>query len=201
MDEGAQWIHVVNLDGAFGDDKGANSNALRNILKETTIRGVRVQFGGGLRSLADIQAALALGVSRVILGTIAVSNPDMLAEAVKHYGSDAIGIGIDTRDGLVRTHGWQKPVKINPVSLALQAKQSGIRIAVYTNIARDGAGTGVDIKGTTRLSKATGMTVIASGGIASMADIQRVKHAGLPGVIVGRALYEGAIDLKEALLC
>lgn len=201
MDAGAQWIHVVNLDGAFGGDQGVNTKALKSILKETAQRGVRVQFGGGLRTLTAIQVALDMGVSRVILGTIATSNPNMLAEAVACHGSDAIGIGIDARDGLVRIRGWQETVQLSPVALALQIKQSGIRIVVFTNIARDGAGTGIDIRGTTALAEATGLRVIASGGVASITDIQRVKESNLPGVIVGRALYEGVVDLKEALLC
>jgi phosphoribosylformimino-5-aminoimidazole carboxamide ribotide isomerase len=201
VDAGTSWIHVVNLDGAFGEDKFANNAALAKIVKVTSANGVKVQFGGGMRSMVDVKVALDLGVDRVILGTAAANDLDLVTKVIALHGSKAIGIGIDARDGYVRTHGWQETTRLTPVELGLQVKERGAQLLVFTNIARDGAGTGVDIPATLGLAVETGLDVIASGGVSSLDDICQVKGAGLPGVIIGRALYENQVDLKEALAC
>ena len=194
---GAQWLHVVNLDGAFGEDAAANHLALQPIIDV----GVRVQFGGGLRALADIEAALALGVERVVLGTVAVENEALVAQAIARFGAERIGVGLDVRDGRVRVRGWLQDAGLAPQTLATRLKRHGLTTVVYTNIARDGVGGGVDVTSTRQLAAASGLEVIASGGVASLADIRAVRTAGLAGVIIGRALYEGKIDLAEAIAC
>lgn len=200
---GAHWLHVVNLDGAFGDRDARNRDALGTILETVAAQGSagRVQFGGGLRSLDDVERVVSLGVDRAILGTVAIEAPDLVREAVARFGAEKVGVGIDARENQVRVRGWTKETSIDPVTLGQQLYRLGVRTIVYTNIARDGVGTGVDVAATRRLAKATGLRVIASGGVATLADVQHVRAAGLSGVIIGRALYEGQIDLKEALKC
>jgi len=200
---GARWLHVVNLDGAFGDQDTQNRKALAAILEATTTPGVEgcVQLGGGLRSLDDAARALSLGISRAILGTVAIEAPDLVGEAVARFGADRIAVGIDAREGQVRVHGWTQQTQIDPVTLGKKLYHLGVRTVIFTNIARDGVGGGVDIAATQHLAESTGLNVIASGGVASLADVRRVKTAGLNGVIIGRALYEGQIGLKEALQC
>jgi phosphoribosylformimino-5-aminoimidazole carboxamide ribotide isomerase len=206
---GAEWLHVVNLDGAFGfgEEADANAAALRNIL---TAVDVPVQFGGGLRSMADIEAALALGVARVVVGTAAISDPDLLRRALGRFGSQRIVVGIDTRDGIVATHGWQQASGVSALDLARRMKALGVTRIVYTDIARDGTLTGVNAAACAALAAATGsrpggqdrLAVIASGGVASLDDIRRVKAVeadGVEGVIVGKALYAGQVDLVQAL--
>lgn len=203
---GARWLHVVNLDGAFGDRDARNYDALDAILKAvatvgTPDREAHVQFGGGLRSLDDLERVISLGVSRVIVGTAAIEAPELVGEAVMYFGPDRIGVGIDARDHKVRVRGWIQEAQIDPVTLGEELYRLGVRNVVHTSIARDGVGRGVDVVASQRLAAATGLRVIASGGVASLQDVQRVRAAGLGGVIIGRALYEGQIDLKEALEC
>jgi phosphoribosylformimino-5-aminoimidazole carboxamide ribotide isomerase len=200
---GARWLHVVNLDGAFGDRDAENRKALTAILEATTTTGVEgcVQLGGGLRSLDDVARTLSLGVSRAILGTAAIEAPDLVGEAVARFGADRIAVGIDAREGQVRVHGWTQQTQLDPVTLGKRLYHLGVRTVVFTNIARDGVGGGVDVAATRHLAKATGLRVIASGGVSSLDDVRHVKAAGLGGVIIGRALYEGQVGLKEALQC
>jgi phosphoribosylformimino-5-aminoimidazole carboxamide ribotide isomerase len=203
LSAGARWLHVVNLDGAFGERDKANQKALRAVLQVAAEFGseARVQFGGGLRSLDDIARALSLDVGRAILGTAAIETPELVGEAVGRFGADRVAVGIDARDNRVRVRGWVEETQIDPVSLGKELYDHGLRTVVFTNIARDGIGTGMDLASTRRLADATGLDVIASGGVASLNDVARVRTAGLSGVIIGRALYEGQIDLKEALEC
>jgi phosphoribosylformimino-5-aminoimidazole carboxamide ribotide isomerase len=203
LSAGARWLHVVNLDGAFGDRDAANRAALTTILKVVIQAGSAegVQFGGGLRSLADVETIIALGVRRAILGTAAIEAQDLVKEAVAHFGPDRIAVAIDARDNQVRVRGWTQRAQVDPITLGEQLCDLSVRNVIFTNIARDGVGTGVDVESTRRLAEATGLSVIASGGVASLEDVQAVRTAGLSGVIVGRALYEGKIDLEEALQC
>jgi phosphoribosylformimino-5-aminoimidazole carboxamide ribotide isomerase len=200
---GAHWLHVVNLDGAFGDPDAKNRDALLSILKAAADAGGdrHVQLGGGLRSLNDVEHALTMGVSRAIIGTAAIETPQLVAEAVARFGAEQVGVGIDARNNKVRVRGWTRSVATDPVSLGADLVNRGVSTVVFTNIARDGVGTGVDVNGTRRLADKTGLSVIASGGVASLEDVRRVKDAGLSGVIIGRALYDGTIDLEEALKC
>jgi phosphoribosylformimino-5-aminoimidazole carboxamide ribotide isomerase len=193
---GASWLHVVNLDGAFGENDSENRAALESILK----LGVpKVQFGGGIRSLDMIDKALSLGVKRVVLGTIAIENPDVVADALKQFGVERIAVGIDARDGLVRVRGWKNNSGISAIDLALQMRTLGLRTVIFTDISRDGLGSGLNIAATRELAEVSGLEVIASGGVHILEDVIAARDAGLSGVIIGRALYEGTIDLKEAL--
>jgi phosphoribosylformimino-5-aminoimidazole carboxamide ribotide isomerase len=199
---GAHWLHVVNLDGAFGDRDNRNQAALDAILAVVNKVGDgSVQFGGGLRSLDAVERALSHGVGRAILGTAAIEAPEMVEAAIARFGGERIGVGIDARDNRVRVRGWAQETGVDPATLGKSLHRLGVRTVVFTNIARDGVGSGVDVTATRLVAEATGLQVIASGGVASLEDVRRVKAAELAGVIVGRALYEGQIDLKEALEC
>ena len=195
LDAGATWLHVVNLDGAFGESDNVNLDALESILELEP----RVQFGGGMRSLDSIERVLDLGVSRAILGTIAIEQPDVIADTLRRFGAKRIAIGIDARDGLVRTRGWKEGSGIKAVDLALQMRTFGLDTVIFTDIRRDGLGSGLNIPSTRELAEQSGLDVIASGGVHTMEDVIAAKEAGLAGTIIGRALYEGTIDLKEAL--
>jgi phosphoribosylformimino-5-aminoimidazole carboxamide ribonucleotide (ProFAR) isomerase len=156
-------------------------------------------LGGGIRSLADVEAALNASAARVILGTAAVERPELVREAVVRFGAQAIAVGIDARGGHVRTRGWQADGGLAAIDLGRQIKAMGVEIVIHTDIAQDGLLSGVNAQASAELAQATGLWVIASGGVAGLEDIQRVRRAGLAGVIIGRALYEGQISLKEAL--
>ncbi len=192
---GANWLHVVNLDGAFGESGKTNQEALKRILAT----GLPVQFGGGLRDLASIRQALDLGVARVVLGTVAVENPTLVATALAEFGPEHIALGIDARDGIVQIRGWQTAAPLLAADLAQQWADQGGRRLIFTDIARDGVGTGINLAATVALAHTTGLQVIASGGVASLDDVRQVRQASLSGVIIGRALYEGHIRLEEAL--
>ncbi len=198
--QGAEWLHVVNLDGSFGEDSRPNLAALREILAAARGRA-SVQFGGGMRSIDGIEQILDLGVDRVIIGTAAVENPDLMVQTLRTFGPERVVLGIDARDGFVRVAGWEKATKVTPIALANRFIAHGLKTIIYTNVRRDGMETGVDIESTRELALATGLEVIASGGVGSLADIQKVKAAGLPGVVVGKALYEKNFRLSEAIRC
>lgn len=195
---GASWLHVVNLDGAF-DEKG---NVNWQVMPDLAAAGLPIQMGGGIRSLKDIAQALNRGAARVILGTMAVEEPDTVAEAVRFFGSQRIAVGIDAQDGYVRTHGWQNNTLLTPENLAMQMMALGVRTIIYTDISRDGVYAGVNIHSAAALAGATGLKVIASGGVAAIEDVQRAiahENEGISGLIIGRALYEGRVDLATAL--
>ena len=197
--EGAEWLHVVNLDGAFGDDTAENVRALGEILAAVTIP---VQFGGGLRNLASVQAAYARGVSRIVIGTGAIENPALLSDVLTRFGSETIAVGIDARDGMVATHGWRALSALPARELAIQVADRGITRVVYTDIARDGMLHGIDAEAAAGLARQSGLRVIASGGVATRRDVQALQEHeldGIEGVIIGQALYTGAIKLKEAI--
>jgi phosphoribosylformimino-5-aminoimidazole carboxamide ribotide isomerase len=196
---GARWLHVVNLDGAFSENDSANQLALRAILRAAKEFDAHIQFGGGMRSAPDIQRALDLGVSRVVLGTIAIRQPDVVREALQEFGAERISVGIDARDGLVHVSGWTDNSGISAVDLALQMRTLGLRTVIFTDIGRDGLGTGLNISSTRELAETSGLEVIASGGVHTLGEVIAARNANLSGVIIGRALYEGTIDLKQAL--
>jgi phosphoribosylformimino-5-aminoimidazole carboxamide ribotide isomerase len=199
LNVGSSWLHVVNLDGAFGESDSANLSALKTILEVASEFNARVQFGGGIRSLDAMDAALALGVHRAILGTIAVESPDLVADAVARSGSEHIAVGIDARDGLVRVRGWKDGSGISANDLALQMRTLGLRTVIFTDISRDGLGSGLNIPATRQLADVSGLDVIASGGVHTLDDVMAAREAGLAGAIIGRALYEGSVNLKDAL--
>lgn len=192
---GAEWLHVVNLDGAFDERDHANWAALGSILKT----GVAVQFGGGLRSPDAIEAAMSLGISRVVLGTIAIEQPDIVAEAVNGFGAEKVVVGIDARDGLVSVRGWKNESAIAAKDLARQMRSLGVHTVIFTDIRRDGLGSGLNIASTRELAVASGLDVIASGGVHTIEDVLEARNADLSGVIIGRALYEGTIELADCL--
>lgn len=198
LSAGAKWLHVVNLDGAFDEASAVNWAALPEIAKLET----KIQFGGGIRSMDDIARALDSGASRVILGTVAIEKPSIVSKAVKKFGSEKILVGIDARNGRVKTRGWMQDTAVNPIDLGKEMKERGVRTIIYTDIGRDGVLGGVNVPATVQLSQVTGLEVIASGGVSSMEDVRRsyaqLEH-GLVGIIIGRAIYDGRLDLEEAV--
>ena len=198
IDSGANWLHVVNLDGAF--DEAGLSNW--QVLPKLAALSAQVQYGGGLRTQEDIARALDFGAARVILGTVAVEKPELVADAVLKFGSERIVIGIDAHEGRVKTRGWQTDSIRTPIDLGLQMADLGIRTVIYTDISRDGILSGINAESTIELARATSLDVIASGGVASLADVRHVLAGavdGISGLIIGRALYDGNIDLHDAL--
>ena len=204
--QGARWLHVVNLDGALGATRahlqalhrpnnikihhpGAaapetpqqelerelpiNLRRLREIRQAVT---VRIQFGGGLRTIEDIQLALELGADRVVLGTVAVENRNLVSEALLRWGPERVAVGIDARDGKVATHGWQETSRIDAVDLGHQMHALGVQHVIFTDISRDGMLSGVNVEATSRFGDVTGLKVIASGGVAGLADIEALKR-------------------------
>ncbi len=198
---GFSWLHVVDLNGAV-DGKPVNVDAVRNIIEAADLP---VQLGGGIRSLAQIENWLAEGVSRVILGTIAVKNPPLVKEACRLF-PDQIVVGIDARGSRVAVEGWVEESDMEVNDLAAHFEDAGVAAIIYTDINRDGTGQGLNMASTIALAQSTPIPVIASGGVASLADVRAVRAAaqyGVTGVIIGTALYDGAIDpdmaLREAL--
>jgi phosphoribosylformimino-5-aminoimidazole carboxamide ribotide isomerase len=192
---GCEWLHLVDLDGAFAG-RPVNAEAVRAILAAV---GVPVQLGGGIRDRATIEAWLEAGVARVILGTVAVEAPDLVrAAAAAHPGR--IAVGLDARAGRVATRGWAEATEIEATDLARRFEDAGIAAIVYTDIERDGAMAGPDVAATAALARTLDIPVIASGGVSSLADLIALRDAGpVAGAITGRALYDGAIDLPQAL--
>ena len=196
--QGASWLHIVNLDGALGQDS-LNAGIMAEIAASVN---VPVQFGGGLRDLHAIELALSLGPARVILGTVAVRDPQLVSAAIRHFGSAAIVVGIDARDGLVATHGWKTVSEVSAVDLARRMAELGVQRVVHTDISRDGTLAGVNVRSCIELARAADLRVIASGGVAGAEDIRKLAAAsayGIEGVIVGQALYTGALALPEAI--
>jgi phosphoribosylformimino-5-aminoimidazole carboxamide ribotide isomerase len=204
VSQGAEWLHVVNLDGAFGQ-ASLNLRVVKEIKSSNfqhPTSNIQIQFGGGLRTMADIEGALELGLARVILGTVAVEEPSLVAEAVQRFGAERVVVGIDARRGQVATHGWQEVSSLAATELAFRVKELGVERVVYTDIARDGMLGGVNVEAVRELAQRTGLKVIASGGVSSLDDLRRLKKAeasGVEGVIIGQALYSGALELKEAM--
>lgn len=230
--QGAQWLHIVNLDGALGATR-SQLNALHrptNILihhpgartPETprqeldrelpiNLRRLReihqavpvpIQFGGGLRTLEDIQLALELGAERVVLGTVAIENPSLISDALLRWGPERVAVGIDARDGKVATHGWQETSRVDAIDLGHKMHALGVQHIIFTDIGRDGMLNGVNVQATARFGDITGLKVIASGGVAGMPDIEDLKaheHYNIEGVVVGQAIYTGRLALPEAI--
>lgn len=196
-DEGARWLHVVDLDGAFGEES-SNLTVVEHMAREI---GVPIQFGGGVRSLTAVEAVLSLGVRRVVLGTAAVTDTALVAQAIARYG-ESITVGLDVKNDRVAIQGWQEDTAVEAIELAWSLRQWGLTRVIYTNITRDGTLSGVDHVGIKNMLERTGLRLIASGGIASLDDLLCLKELepyGLEGAIVGLALYTGAIKLKEAI--
>jgi phosphoribosylformimino-5-aminoimidazole carboxamide ribotide isomerase len=199
LDAGASWLHVVNLDGAFGEAGNQNQIALEEILSTAAVYRASIQLGGGLRSLEDVQAVLDLGVQRAILGTLAVRQPDQLQQALARWGAGRISASLDARGSEVLVHGWQEGSQLDLFELAAHFKTLGLEWLVYTDVARDGMQTGYNRPTTLRLARESGLNMIASGGVRDLEDIEAAAADGLPGIILGKALYEGRIDLEKAI--
>ncbi len=196
QDEGASWVHVVNLDGAFGDAAEANWRALADMVRV----GLKVQFGGGLRDLESIRRVMQLGVSRAVIGTAAVETPVLVDEALDEFGPERIAVGVDAKEGRVRVRGWVEEAGITAIDLVKRLQNQGVQTIIFTDVSRDGIGIGVNVEASSALAQGSGLAVIASGGVASADDVRRVRDAGLAGVIIGRALYEGQINLQSLIL-
>jgi phosphoribosylformimino-5-aminoimidazole carboxamide ribotide isomerase len=212
---GAVWLHIVNLDGALGSETNApssNSVGLRvmedpglNLRALTAVRAATslpIQFGGGIRSLRDAAIAIESGASRVILGTAAVEHPEVVSEILKELGPSGVVVALDARDGKVSTHGWQSVSSAGVLDLAHRMRALGVERVLYTDVARDGMLSGVDVEGTAELARQSGLRVIASGGVATLSDIRELalhRDAGIEGVVVGQAIYSGTLDLRAAI--
>lgn len=194
-DEGAGWLHLVDLDRAFGE--GDNAALLGRVIAGLGGR-LRVQVGGGFRTLEAIEPMLELGAARVVIGTAAVRSPELVPAAVERAGSGRLAVGIDARAGMVAIRGWREETGERAADVAARVIAQGIRTLVYTDVARDGMLEGPDLAGAAAL-QALGADVIASGGVASLEDLRRARAAGLAGAIVGRAIYEGRFTVAAAV--
>ena len=191
VDEGAEILHVVDLSGAFGEEGG-----FEKVLERIAKLGVPVQSGGGLRSMTEIHRRFRAGADRVVLGTVCVEHPEVLYEAVERY-RDKIVAGIDAKDGRLAVRGWTQLADKDAFEFGCEAKALGVTDAVFTDIGRDGALSGVNVEETVRMGE-TGLNIIASGGVRDLSDLRALQAQGVYGVILGRALYTGAISLKDA---
>jgi phosphoribosylformimino-5-aminoimidazole carboxamide ribotide isomerase len=195
VDAGCEWLHLVDLNGAFAGEP-INAAPVEAILKACK---VPTQLGGGIRDMATIERWLDRGLTRVILGTVAVENPDLVRQAAKAFPNQ-VAVGLDARNGKVATRGWAEETDVMVIDLAKSFEDAGIAAIIYTDILRDGAMKGPNIDATAALARAVDIPVIASGGVSSLADLAALKNTDvISGAISGRALYDGAIDLKEAM--
>ena len=194
LDAGASWLHVINLDGAFGEPEVANRKALSQILIVSEEYGAKVQFGGGLRSAQAVGELLEMGVTRAILGTLAIQQPGVVSELVKRWGDKRITVSLDGKGGRVAVKGWREETGFTVDEVARQFKLSGLSLIVFTDIGRDGLQTGLNLDATASLARNSGLEVIASGGVGGWDDVEGAYQENLAGVIVGRALYEKVFD-------
>lgn len=196
-DQGAEWIHMVDLDGAK-DGKKVNHEHVIRVAKELP---AKVQIGGGIRSMEDVSYYLDAGVDRVILGSAAVSNPDFVREALNRYGGSRVAIGLDARDGFVATEGWLETSHIMAVDLAKRLVEEGAETFIFTDISKDGMLQGPNVEAIGELARITGKEVIASGGVSSIDDLVSLKkdERNIAGAIIGKALYTGRFTLSDAL--
>ena len=195
--EGAEYLHLVDLDGARAG-RPENLATVKDILAAVTIP---VELGGGIRTMENIDEVLALGVRRVILGSVAVRDPELVREACAKYG-DRIVVGIDAKDGIVAVDGWGVSGDVDVITLAKKMKDAGVRTIIYTDISRDGTLSGVNVEATAKLARESGVDVVASGGVKDLADIRALlpyERDGIEGVIVGKSIYTGSLDLKKAI--
>jgi len=194
---GARWLHVVDLNRAFGD---ATSNLLhvRRVIEEASRQGMRAQVGGGLRAVADLADVFTSGAARVVLGTVAAVDHRLMQELIEQYGG-RLAVAIDAKGGEVFVRGWTEGTGRRTDDLAKELAAMDVRRIVYTDVGRDGTFAGPDLEGATKLSRATGLPVIASGGVGSLAHVRAAAEAGIDGLVVGRALYEGHVDLAAAI--
>lgn len=197
-EKGASWLHVVDLDGAFAGEP-RQLELVKRIVESVSIP---VQLGGGLRTLEQIGSALGTGVARVVLGTVAVSEPELVRMACAEFGKERIVVGIDATDGRVAVRGWKEVTLRHFLDVALEIRELGVESLIFTDTSRDGMLSGPNFQAIGELARRTGMRVIASGGIGSLKDLielKKLEHDGVEGAILGKALYEGRIRLEEAI--
>jgi len=194
QEAGASFIHVVDLDGARSG-KSQNHVAIASIVSAINIP---IQTGGGIRTMEDIEQKLSMGVERIILGTAALKHPDLVKAAVKAYGNH-IAVGIDASQGLVAVEGWEEVSRTKAVDICIKMKNIGVQTIIYTDIAKDGMMSGPNVEATKEIVETTGLSVIASGGVSSIEDLERLSEIRVSGVIIGKALYLGALDLKSVI--
>lgn len=193
--DGAGFIHVVDLDGAL-KGRSVNADTIRRIASSVDIP---IELGGGIRTLDNIQEVLDLGVYRAIIGTKAVESPDFIREAIDRFGAEHIVVGIDAKDGFVAVEGWERLSDKTALSMALAMKELGVGTIIYTDISKDGMLKGPNVEQTKVLSDETRLDIIASGGVSCIEDLRRINEAGIHGAIIGKAIYEKKVDLKEAV--
>lgn len=191
---GARYLHMVDLDGAR-DGKRKNSAIVQAVAEV----GLRIELGGGIRSMADLEAVFGLGVWRAVFGSAAVSDPEFVREAVAKYGPERVAIGIDTKDGLVRTSGWEENAGLDYISFAEQMGSIGVKYIIFTDIETDGTLSGPSYDRLEALQKAVSCSITASGGVSSNEDLRQLRDRGLYAAIVGKAWYAGAVDLAQAV--
>lgn len=193
---GAEWIHMVDLDGAK-EGKPVNTKIYTDVAEKTNLK---VELGGGIRSLETIQEYLNMGISRVILGSVALKNPKLVRDAVEKFGNEKIVVGIDAMNGMVATEGWLETSDVNYIDLANQMIKSGVKYFIFTDISKDGTLSGVNKEQLQALADGTeNCDIIASGGVHTMNDIKACKEMGLYGTICGKSIYKGTLNLKEAI--
>ncbi|MEP6911157.1 MAG: 1-(5-phosphoribosyl)-5-[(5-phosphoribosylamino)methylideneamino]imidazole-4-carboxamide isomerase [bacterium] len=197
---GAQMLHIVDLDGAFSEPNSSNRKTLREIVRSIKIP---VQFGGGMRTVEQVDEVIDFGIARVVIGTLAVESPETLSKLLSIFGGEKIAVGIDAKGGTVVTRGWEKEAAVSAVSFALHLASVGVERVIYTDVSRDGMLTGVNVEATCEIARVTGLKVTASGGVSSLEDLRNltaVSDCMIDSVIVGKALYEGCFTIQEALL-
>ena len=193
---GAEWIHMVDLDGAK-EGKPVNTKIYTDVAEKTNLK---VELGGGIRNLETIQEYLNMGISRVILGSVALKNPKLVRDAVEKFGNEKIVVGIDAMNGMVATEGWLETSDVNYIDLANQMIKSGVKYFIFTDISKDGTLSGVNKEQLQALADGTqNCNIIASGGVHTMDDIKACKEMGLYGTICGKSIYKGTLNLKEAI--
>lgn len=195
--KGGKFLHLVDLDGALAG-KSVNLDVVKKIVDTVSIP---VELGGGIRTMENIDEVLSLGVQRVILGSVAVKNPALVKEACQKYG-DRVVVGIDAKDGIVAVDGWGVSGDVEVTVLAKEMAKAGVKTIIYTDISRDGTLSGVNVEATARLARESGIKVVASGGVKSLDDIKALlpcEKDGIEGVIVGKSIYTGSLDLQEAV--
>ena len=193
-EKGAEWLHLVDLTAAF-EGKTAHLPLIREVV--AAFDG-QVELGGGLRTMQDIELRVNAGVKRCIIGTAAAENPELVRQAAREFPG-CIAVGIDAKNGLVATRGWVETSTLTAVELALRMRDMGVKDVIYTDVSRDGMMQGPNVEATRRLIEQTGMDIIGSGGVSCLTDLGNLKAAGCAGAILGRAMYEGAFTLEEAL--
>ncbi len=199
LNAGAKWLHVVNLDGAFNQPDLVSRQALESIMTEAQKMKASVQFGGGLRTLEAAEAMLSNGVQRVILGTLAIEDAGAIPTLIHRWSAERLVVSLDVRDGVVQTHGWKNEAMLSALDLARTLADRGLRWLIVTDVNRDGMQQGLNIELTRQVQAASGLNVIAAGGVAGEVDIFAARDAGLAGVVIGKALYEGKIDLARLI--